>query len=81
MNVRVLVATHRDLEKLVNENGCPPRICFTASMFFRFCLPALGERKEDLPVLIAHFARQVAAQNGWKEKEFDESRCRGIAAL
>jgi DNA-binding NtrC family response regulator len=30
----------------------------------------LRERPEDFPDLITHFARQVAAQNGWKEKPF-----------
>jgi two-component system nitrogen regulation response regulator NtrX len=33
-------------------------------------LPALRERPEDFPDLVAHFARQVAAQNGWKETIF-----------
>src|SRR5262249_22199278 len=35
-------------------------------------LPPLRERSEDFSALIAHFARQVAAQNGWKEKPFAE---------
>jgi two-component system nitrogen regulation response regulator NtrX len=32
----------------------------------------LRERPEDFPELVQHFARQVAAQNGWKEKAFAE---------
>jgi DNA-binding NtrC family response regulator len=35
-------------------------------------LPPLRERPEDFPELVQHFARQVAAQNGWKEKTFAE---------
>ncbi len=70
VNVRVLVATHRDLEKLVKENGFRQDL-FHRIYVFPLRLPALRERKDDLPGLIAHFARQVAAQNGWKEKEFD----------
>jgi two-component system nitrogen regulation response regulator NtrX len=35
-------------------------------------VPALRERREDMPQLISHFASQVAAQNGWKQKSFDE---------
>jgi two-component system, NtrC family, nitrogen regulation response regulator NtrX len=35
-------------------------------------LPPLRERPEDFPELVQHFARQVAAQNGWKEKVFAE---------
>jgi two-component system, NtrC family, nitrogen regulation response regulator NtrX len=40
---------------------------------FPLTLPPLRERPEDFPELVAHFARQVAAQNGWKEKIFDAS--------
>jgi two-component system nitrogen regulation response regulator NtrX len=72
VNVRVLVATHRDLEKLVKENGFRQDL-FHRIYVFPLRLPALRERQEDLPGLVAHFARQVAAQNGWKEKEFDSA--------
>ena len=37
---------------------------------FPLVLPPLRERPEDFAVLVPHFARQVAAQNGWKEKLF-----------
>jgi two-component system nitrogen regulation response regulator NtrX len=70
VNVRVLVATHRDLEKLVKENGFRQDL-FHRIYVFPLRLPPLRERTEDLPGLVTHFARQVAAQNGWKEKLFD----------
>ena len=71
VNVRVIVATHRNLEDLVKKNE------FRADLFHRvfvfpLTLPPLRERKEDFPLLVAHFARQVAQQNGWKEKIFSE---------
>jgi two-component system, NtrC family, nitrogen regulation response regulator NtrX len=69
VNVRVLVATHRDLEKLVKENGFRQDL-FHRIYVFPLRLPPLRERTEDLPGLVTHFARQVAAQNGWKEKPF-----------
>jgi DNA-binding NtrC family response regulator len=67
VNVRVIVATHRNLEELAKKNE------FRADLFHRIYvfplfLPPLRERPEDFPDLVAHFARQVAAQNGWKEK-------------
>jgi len=70
VNVRVLVATHRQLDEMVRQNA------FRSDLFHRIYvfplrLPPLRERLEDLPVLAAHFARLVAAQNGWKEKQFD----------
>jgi two-component system, NtrC family, nitrogen regulation response regulator NtrX len=69
VNVRVLVATHRNLEELVRQNAFR-RDLFHRVYVFPLQLPALRERPEDFPGLVEHFARQVAAQNGWKEKAF-----------
>jgi two-component system, NtrC family, nitrogen regulation response regulator NtrX len=71
VNVRVVVATHRNLEDLVKQNAFR-RDLFHRIYVFPLTLPPLRERLEDFPGLIAHFARQVAAQNGWKEKIFTE---------
>jgi len=69
VNVRVLVATHRNLEDLVKQNTFR-RDLFHRIYVFPLMLPPLRERPEDFEELVAHFARQVAAQNGWKEKLF-----------
>jgi two-component system nitrogen regulation response regulator NtrX len=69
VNVRVVVATHRNLEDLVKHNAFR-RDLFHRIYVFPLTLPPLSERPEDFPDLVAHFARQVAAQNGWKEKIF-----------
>jgi len=69
VNVRVLVATHRNLEELVKQNAFR-RDLFHRVYVFPLQLPPLRERPEDFPTLVEHFARQVAAQNGWKEKAF-----------
>ena len=71
VNVRVLVATHRNLEDLVKQNAFR-RDLFHRVYVFPLMLPPLRERLEDFPELISHFARQVATQNGWKEKIFAE---------
>jgi two-component system, NtrC family, nitrogen regulation response regulator NtrX len=71
VNVRVLVATHRNLEDLVKQNTFR-RDLFHRVYVFPLVLPPLRERLEDFPALVEHFARQVAAQNGWKEKVFEE---------
>jgi two-component system nitrogen regulation response regulator NtrX len=71
VNVRVLVATHRNLEDLVKQNGFR-RDLFHRVYVFPLALPPLRERPEDFPDLVRHFAQQVAAQNGWKEKAFAE---------
>jgi two-component system nitrogen regulation response regulator NtrX len=69
VNVRVLVATHRNLEELVRQNAFR-RDLFHRVYVFPLVLPTLRERPEDFAELAAHFARQVAALNGWKVKEF-----------
>ena len=77
VNVRVIVATHRNLEELARKNEFRLDL-FHRIYVFPLFLPPLRERSEDFPDLVAHFARQVAAQNGWKEKVFTAE---AIAAL
>jgi len=69
VNVRVVVATHRNLEDLVKQNSFR-RDLFHRIYVFPLVLPPLRERPEDFGPLVGHFAGQVAAQNGWKEKTF-----------
>jgi two-component system, NtrC family, nitrogen regulation response regulator NtrX len=72
VNVRVLVATHHNLENLVKQNNFRQDL-FHRIYVFPLLLPPLRDRREDFPNLIAHFARQIASQNGWKQKLFDET--------
>ena len=69
VDVRVIVATHRNLETLVRE-GKFRQDLFHRVYVFPLWLPALRERREDVPALVEHFARQVCAQNNWKPIPF-----------
>jgi two-component system nitrogen regulation response regulator NtrX len=69
IDVRVLVATHRDLEAQVKE-GKFRQDLFHRIYVFPLLLPPLRERREDIAGLIEHFAAQVSAQNGWKAVPF-----------
>src|SRR5271156_1563065 len=69
VDVRVLVATHRNLEALVRE-GKFRQDLFHRVYVFPLILPPLRERREDIPALVEHFARQVSATNGWKPVPF-----------
>jgi DNA-binding NtrC family response regulator len=77
VDVRVVVATHRDLEARVREEK------FRSDLFHRIyvyplVLPPLRDRREDIPLLVGHFAAQVSAQNGWKTVPFSPE---ALAAL
>jgi DNA-binding NtrC family response regulator len=65
VDVRVVVATHRDLEARVREEKFRQDL-FHRIYVFPLFLPPLRERREDIPALVSHFAAQVSAQNGWK---------------
>jgi two-component system, NtrC family, nitrogen regulation response regulator NtrX len=69
VNVRVLVATHRDLETRVREEKFRQDL-FHRIYVFPLVLPPLRERQEDIPRLVEHFAHQVCVQNGWKPVSF-----------
>jgi DNA-binding NtrC family response regulator len=69
VDVRVVVATHRNLEQLV-ESGEFRRDLYHRVVVFPLELPPLRQRREDLPALVEHFVRQVSAQNGWKPAAF-----------
>ena len=69
VNVRVLVATHRDLEARVREEKFRQDL-FHRIYVFPLVLPPLRERRDDIPALVEHFAAQVCAQNGWKPVPF-----------
>jgi DNA-binding NtrC family response regulator len=61
--VRILAATNVDLKQMVTAGR------FREDLYYRLCviriaLPALRERKEDLPLLAEHFLRFYAAENG-----------------
>jgi len=69
VDVRVVVATHRDLEAQVRD-GKFRQDLFHRVFVFPLRLPPLRERREDIPALIEHFAQQVSAINGWKPIHF-----------
>jgi DNA-binding NtrC family response regulator len=62
VDVRVVAATNRNLEQLVQEGR------FREDLFYRLkvvtiTLPPLRDRREDIPLLAEHFLRRYAEQN------------------
>jgi two-component system, NtrC family, nitrogen regulation response regulator NtrX len=79
VDVRVIVATHRNLEELVHQGT------FRSDLFHRIYvfpvrIPALRDRKEDIPVLVGHFSARVAEQNGWPARAFTPQAIESLAS-
>jgi two-component system nitrogen regulation response regulator GlnG len=70
-NVRVIAATHQDLEQRVKE-GVFREDLFHRLNVIRLRLPALRERREDVHVLTKHFLLQSAQQLGVEAKRISE---------
>ena len=77
VDVRVVVATHRNLEEQV-RSGAFRQDLFHRIYVFPVILPPLRERPGDIPVLIEHFSRRICEVNGWKAKKFTTA---AVAAL
>ncbi len=79
VNVRVIVATHRNLEEQVRQGGFRQDL-FHRIYVFPVVLPPLRERLEDVPSLARHFADRIVRQNSWKEVTFTDEAMRALEA-
>jgi DNA-binding NtrC family response regulator len=65
VNVRVVVATHHNLEDLVRKRLFREDL-YHRVFVFPLTLPPLRERTEDIPLLTDYFASTISRQNDWK---------------
>ena len=79
-NVRVIAATHQDLEQRVKE-GAFREDLFHRLNVIRLRLPPLRERAEDIPALTRHFLAQSAQQLGVEPKRISEPALARLAAF
>ncbi|WP_341686605.1 nitrogen regulation protein NR(I) [Limnohabitans sp.] len=71
-NVRVIAATHQNLEQRVREGGFREDL-FHRLNVIRLRLPALRERREDIPMLTRYFLQRSAAQLGVEPKRIADA--------
>jgi DNA-binding NtrC family response regulator len=72
VDVRVIAATNKDLIKEIHEGR------FREDLYHRLAVimihvPSLEDRKEDIPLLIAHFVDVLSKEQGLEKKEFTEA--------
>ena len=72
VDVRVIAATHQDLEEMVQQRA------FRADLFYRLNVfpiqvPPLRERPDDIPLLVGHFVRRFAEHQGKCIEEIPDS--------
>ncbi len=72
VNVRVIAATNKDLMQEIENNN------FRMDLYHRLSviiihMPALKERKEDIPLLVDHFMTLICQEYGIAKKEIDQS--------
>jgi len=78
-NVRVIAATHQDLESRVRQ-GLFREDLFHRLNVIRLRLPALRERREDVPLLTRHFLLKSARELGVESKRLSEAALRFLQA-
>lgn len=69
VDIRIVAATNKNLQKAVEEKS------FRDDLFYRLNvvqikLPALRERREDIPLLVSHFVEKLSSENHLAPKQF-----------
>ena len=72
VNVRVIAATNKDLQKEISEGR------FREDLYHRLAVilikvPALNDRRDDIPLLIEHFATKISEEQGNTAKQFSSA--------
>ncbi len=80
VNVRIIAATHQDLEERVKV-GLFREDLFHRLNVIRLRLPALRERREDIPLLIKHFLQQSASELGVETKQPSVAALKYLSAV
>jgi two-component system nitrogen regulation response regulator GlnG len=79
-NVRVITATHQNLEQRVRE-GLFREDLYHRLNVIRLRLPSLRERREDIPILVRHFLVQSAKQLGVEAKRMSDATLQFLSGL
>ena len=70
INVRVIAATNKNLEKEIKEEKFREDLYHRLSVI-KIHVPSLRERKKDIPILIEYFSNQICEEQGIKKKNIE----------
>jgi formate hydrogenlyase transcriptional activator len=79
VNVRLVAATNRDLEKMIADREFRSDLYYRLNVF-PIRIPALRERKEDIPLLVGYFVQKFSKQMQKKIEAVPTSVMRGLTA-
>lgn len=72
VDVRVLAATNKDLQKAIQQGAFREDLYHRLSVI-KLEIPSLDRRKEDIPLLIAHFNQLISTEQGSRLKPFEDA--------
>jgi formate hydrogenlyase transcriptional activator len=79
-DIRIVAATHRDLSKMIVAGTFREDLYYRLHVF-PVHVPALRDRREDIPQLVTHFVRKFAKQQGKTRRECSRSCAVGVAGV
>ena len=77
VDVRVLAATNKDLKKEIEAGKFREDLYHRLSVI-EIHVPSLDERKDDIPILVKHFAKLISEEQGTSVKEFDDKAIKNL---
>ena len=80
VDVRIIAATHQDIEKRVADGGFREDL-FHRLNVIRVHIPAMRERKEDIPLLFKHFLQQAAEELNVETKRINKETEKFLISL
>ena len=80
VDIRVVSATNANLQEMVKERTFREDLYYRVNLI-TVHLPALRERREDIPLLVRHFARQLCEANGLPQVDFTKEAMEYLKGL